>query len=333
MQLRIRQMGPKDIHKCVALVAVHPEERRRYGPLLELLPSAWLKLLRTESLKSTLVEDTDSRTPELVALGVSVFITDVFLTELKTHPRPWMGPTLTERLQSILTARQIREANSKSGLNLAVWSGVVSESRMDQMIHVELWRGFYDTHVGYRIKELVCQPLDLQQINASFQTGLLWLSHEGQYVDGRSRPFIDFAESPFILGADRDAVNQAFGSWLFSLFSCNPPRMYFRPSEQRLLLAALRGLTDGELADELGISLSAVKKNWRMIYERTGRIWDETESRTADGEGDGKRGKERKQHVLTYVRAHMEELRPVLPPVPYVRSAKTERDEKMQSYI
>jgi hypothetical protein len=328
MRLRVRQMGPKDVQKCVALVAAHPEERRRYGPLLEHLPSAWLKLLRTESLHSTLVEDTDCSAPELVALGVSVFISDVFLIELKTHPRPWIGPTLTERPQSIPTARQIREANSKSGLNLAVWSGVVSEPRTDQMIHVELWRGFYDTHVGYQIKELVCQPLDLQQINASFQTGLLWLSHDGQYVDGRSRPFNNLAESPFILGADRESVNQAFGSWLFSLFSCNPPRMYFRPSEQRLLLAALRGLTDEELADELGISLSAVKKNWRMIYERTGSIWDKKKSWTPDGDGDGKRGKERKQHLLTYLRTHMEELRPVLPPVKPTRPGGPERNRK-----
>jgi hypothetical protein len=264
---------------------------------------------------------------------VSVFISDVFLIELKTHPRPWIGPTLTERLESILSARQIREANSKSGLNLAVWSGVVSQSRVDQMIHVELWRGFYDTHVGYQIKELVCQPLDLQQVNASFQTGLLWLSYEGQYIDGRLRPLNNLAESPFILGADRDAVKQAFGSWLFSLFSCNPPRIYFRPSEQRLLLAALRGLTDEELADELGISLSAVKKSWRMIYERTGPTWDEKGSKTAGGEGDGKRGKERKQHVLTYLRVHMEELRPVLPPVRHFPAAKSETSRKLETYI
>jgi hypothetical protein len=53
----------------------------------------------------------------------------------------------------------------------------------------------------------------------------------------------------------------------------------------------------------------------------------------ADGEGDRKRGKERKQHVLTYLRVHMEELRPVLPTMPFVRSAKSEGGEKLRSYI
>src|SRR2546429_6039975 len=46
------------------------------------------------------------------------------------------------------------------------------------------------------------------------------------------------------------------------------PRFGFSASEQRLLLKAFLGGTDEDLADELGVSLSAVKKAWQSIYER-----------------------------------------------------------------
>jgi hypothetical protein len=95
------------------------------------------------------------------------------------------------------------------------------------------------------------------------------------------------------------------------VFVFRPPIACFRPSEQRLLQAALRGLTDEELADELGVSLSFVKKAWQAIYERAiGRI-PELFPIGFPQELEGERGKGKKQRLLSYVRNHLEELRPV----------------------
>jgi len=58
---------------------------------------------------------------------------------------------------------------------------------------------------------------------------------------------------------------------------------------QRLLVAALRGLTDDELSDDLMVSHSAVKNAWRSIYAR---------------------GKQKRQRLLAYLRERPEELRP-----------------------
>jgi DNA-binding CsgD family transcriptional regulator len=100
------------------------------------------------------------------------------------------------------------------------------------------------------------------------------------------------------------------GTWMASLFVHRPPQFGFRPSEQRLLLAALQGGTDEDLADTLGISLSAVKKAWRSIYDRVtdrrpGLIPDQVPE-----ELTSERGKEKKQRLLAYLREHPEELRP-----------------------
>jgi hypothetical protein len=77
-------------------------------------------------------------------------------------------------------------------------------------------------------------------------------------------------------------------------------------------MTALEGGTDEELAKDLGISLSAVKKAWRTLYHRI------AVNRPALIPGDsarkrwtGTRGKEKKQRLIAYLREHPEELRPV----------------------
>jgi len=311
-------MRPKDVNHCVALLASHPEEQRRYGKLLEQLPSAWLKLLRAGSLNTAIVEDMDNRIPQIVALGVSVFVSDDFLRRLKTAPLAWIGPELVHRVTSgdpgVLSAKQIREANSKEGLSVAVWVGIVSALHPDQRIDVELMRTFVQEHSGYHLKELICQPLDLGQIRAVPNFGLFWLSEEGHYVDCRSQLLDELSQDPFIAGADRETAKRSFGTWFSMVFAHAPPRIYFRPAEQRLLLVALRGLTDKELADELAISLSAVKKAWRSVYDRAAKALPHNSPDSTTEEIEAKRGKEKKQHLLAYLRGHMEELRPVLPP-------------------
>jgi hypothetical protein len=97
------------------------------------------------------------------------------------------------------------------------------------------------------------------------------------------------------------------------MFIYHPPKFGFRPSEQRLLFAALRGETDEQLADELVISLSAVKKAWLLIYDLVSAC-DAELVRDAHLPGeDSQRGRTKKQRLLAYLREHMEELRPAAP--------------------
>jgi hypothetical protein len=163
---------------------------------------------------------------------------------------------------------------------------------------------------------IVAQPNELGLVLMVLNGGMfLWQPSEGVYLEERRKPVEQSFKDPFIVGSSREYLRRhSFGSWTSTLFSYIPPRIYFRLSEQRLLLAALKGLTDQELADELIISLSAIKKTWRNVYERAARILpDELAGSAIEGE-DTKRGKEKKQHLLAYLLGHMEELRPVLPP-------------------
>jgi len=90
------------------------------------------------------------------------------------------------------------------------------------------------------------------------------------------------------------------------MFMYDPPRFGFARSQQRLLIAALHGGTDEDLAEELGISVSAVKKAWQSIYAKAEAAGVEAWTNRDSDE----RGKERKRDLLDYVRTHREELRP-----------------------
>jgi hypothetical protein len=91
------------------------------------------------------------------------------------------------------------------------------------------------------------------------------------------------------------------------LFSIREPTLRLRDSDQQLLIAALRGATDRELASGLGFTLSAVKARWRSAIARVEETMPDLVCDDVYHEG---RGSQKRHRVLAYVRSHPEELRP-----------------------
>jgi len=64
----------------------------------------------------------------------------------------------------------------------------------------------------------------------------------------------------------------------------------------------------------LGLSLTGVKKRWISVFERTidvrPDLFPGLDRLYLDGNDGQKRGRQKRHHVLTYVRSHPEELRP-----------------------
>jgi hypothetical protein len=320
MRLLHRPMWPKDVKNCAALLASHPEERRRYGDVLKRVAEAWLALLRCRCVQAMVLEDQDWTPARLVSCGISVFVTDEFVCELKAGPLRWVGPELTQRAlrgaPCFLRPDAVRKANSDGGLNLLVWVGLACPTKPEDFnaVAMEVIRAFSEIHEGYWLKEILTQPNEIGPIRFTLNGGMtLWDPVAANYTDGFPALDEKFFQNPFLLGKTRDAALAQLGNRTSILFANRRPKIFFWPSEQRLLLAALRGLTDEELADELTISLSAVKKTWRAIYRRAS--WTLPDTLRADKSSDAcdsKRGKEKKQRLLSYLRDHREELRPVL---------------------
>ncbi len=269
----------------------------------------------------------------MIAVGITVFVTDNFVRELKTPPLFWMGPELVKRgargdHSSLLSAKQIQEANSHSGLNLAVWHACIRNEEASRVeVWTELMTAFLDHHNGFLLKELVAQGESPQHLEGMRNTGgFLFKSGDRCYGSFDGKDLNELASEPHVVGLTHEMALKPLGSWIGTLFLYQPPQFGFSGSEQRLLLSALQGGTDEELSDDLGISLSTVKKTWRSVYNRVAACLPELIPNNSQSNVEtSKRGRDKKQHLISYLREHPQELRPVYRKLLQQRAAHMKR--------
>lgn len=214
MILRQREMRPKDVHECVEIVATHPVIGARYGKAIEHLGAAWLQLLGSEGMRSTIFETEDAGQPRICFVGVSLCVEDNFIRDLKTPPIPWVGPEIVKRIMQgrspVLTDKQVREFNSKGGLNLLVWEGCIrSGFEMYKEIYREIVRAFLENHQGFLWKEAISsQAENVERLNWTLSTGGLWWNPAaGKYVDAMAE---DHAK--IVVEAAHHRGHKSFGS-------------------------------------------------------------------------------------------------------------------------
>lgn len=322
MPVHSRPMRAEDVPNCVEIIAAHPVIGPRYGRAIDQLGAAWRQLLCSEAKTATVFEKVTGSARRAVFVGVSVFVSDQFVRELKTAPLFWFGPELADRIvrgrSPVLSDKQLAEANSGDGLNLLVWEGCFNlEFGGDAEIPRYVMDVFIETHRGFRLKELISSQLEgAERLAWTLKSGcFLWDALNGRYSESANNDLIRVASEPHIVGVthDLELKRRPWGaSWVGTLFDHEPPRFGFTRTEQRLLSSAISGdLTDQELAETLGVGVATVKKEWLSIYDRVVRrdaalIGDNDQLDTAS-----KRGKEKRRRLLAYLRRHMEELRPV----------------------
>jgi len=311
-------MRRKDVAECVEIVATNPVTARRYGTLISVLCKVWLHLLGREAFRAFVFEESENAHFRTFGTAVTAFVSDEFLTELKTPPFTWIGPELVRRVMQgsppLLSDREVREANANGGLNIVVWEAMTPASYMGRREVIEaFFTEYVEQHRGFLVKEILTQSQTAEVMDGQLRSGGFLLDERGDYMAVVHGSLNEIASRPHIVGLSRDMAFRNWGTWMSRLFIYHAPRFGFRPSGQRLLLKALRGGTDEDLADELCISLSAVKKAWLLIYERVSECDPELVQYRCWEEGNSGRGKTKKQRLLAYLREHMEELRPTAP--------------------
>lgn len=323
MTIHHRPMEPKDVRECADIVAAHPVIGPRYGDRIGDLSKAWLRLFGCEAKIASVFQNGDGPRAPICGVGVSVFLRDDFVREMKTPPFHWIGPVLMRRIldddSPVLSDRQFREANSRGGLNLLVWEGCFRPGlEADIEVPRFLMSTFIETHSGFLLNEIInVQVESVARLRWTIQTGgFLWNSESGDYDRFFNKDPEEIIKNPHITGTSRKAElsqREAWSAtWVGSLFDYHPPRCGFRPSEQRMLRLALGGGTDDELSTELGVSIPTVKKMWLSIYRRVDQNLPELIQNHPQPEVElTQRGKEKKRHLLNYLRKHPEELRPV----------------------
>jgi hypothetical protein len=318
MSISDRPMRPKDLSECVGIVAAHSILSSRYGDSIKQLHASWLRLLHASGFRAIVFEERDGSDVRLVGFDVSVFVSDGFLHQLKTAPFRWIGRELVSGVTAgdlpLLSNRQLREANSTSGLNVIGWLGCVPCEHVTRVeVLNTILANFVQRHHGFNLKEIIGQADSAETVESMLNWGAFFLDPKtGDYVCSPAKNRSSIFMRPHILGVTRELALRHAGRWVSSMFSYRRPQIYFTPGEQRLLQSAFDGRTDVELSDMLCISLSAVKKSWISIYKRVATCQPTLlPNRTIDLEPSG-RGRERKQKLLAYLRQHPEELRPTL---------------------
>lgn len=316
MSIRYRNARPKDIPKCVEILAGHPTLGPRYGGTLSGFPKAMLSLLGQDSFQCVIFEELNGGAARLLGGAVGCFVREEFLRELKTPPFFWGPPEIVRRVNKggspILSNREVREANSKDGLNLYVWhNGIHPEDHDRPEVASRILTAFVETYRGFRIRELLEQAETWWQFRGMRAAGGCFVRpSDGSYADYFESIEHDVTKSPLMVGLTRELADRSPGSWAGSLFAYEPPRFGFSRSQQKLLQSAIAGATDEELASELCVSASAVKMAWSTIYQRASSFFPNLAANGDDDGGPQARGKQKRHHLLAYLRDHPEELRP-----------------------
>ena len=319
MAVRYRRMEQGDVGAYLSLLSQNAALQRRYGAFIEHMP-ALLNPILDSAITGVFVSNNGSRS-EIAFIGISVIVHDDFIKEMKTPPHFWVGPELVRRFlqgqRPWLTAKEVEKANSNGGLNLLCLDNCALPGlESDSELHTTIMDAFIAIHRGYFWKELIAnQPESLERAEFLLSTGgQIWNASTGKYENRLGSDEIDFLNQPRIVGTARNDNGHGpwSGRWVARLFDYQPPIFGFTNAEKRLLSSATSGLTDGEIASALNVSLSAVKKSWLSIYGRVSAQTPDLFARSEDASPtNGKRGPEKRRCLLTHLRDHPEELRPL----------------------
>jgi hypothetical protein len=315
-------MQAKDVARCVEIVAENAFLAPRYGDAIADLEKTWLSLLGRVAFTAVIFEESvDGDGYRLIGAGISAFVSDSFVQDIKKPPIGWIGPEIVRRVSGgnspVLSDKEVAEANTSGGLNLIGWHGATSveDAKRPDVLNA-VFSSFIELHRGFLIKELLGQADSPDVLQSMRNSG-------GYFYDSELRKFVptipgtpeEVARRPHLMGSTRELA--LAGTWLSgsALFSYQPPRFFFSRSEQRLLQAAMQGSTDTELSEDLGVSSSYVRRCWLSIYGRVASRAPEVLGQAAAADyknANPARGKSKKYRLLAYLREHPEELRPVM---------------------
>lgn len=319
MFLGWRPMQPQDVYACMDIIAADPVIGPRYGAALDDLGYAWRHLLGSAAMTTSVFEQSDQKRQKIVGFGVSVFVSDLCIREIKTPPLSWFGPELAKRVSGenspVLSDSEVRNANSSGGLNELVWESLAIPeiAQRPEFYHVMLG-SFIEAHRGFFFNELITsQSGSAERMQFAVDSGgLYWNPARRLYATTSPESTGVLVARPYIVGITRELAFARHGSWVGTLFDYRPPRFGVSRGEQQLLLTALAssGGTDQELAGNLRLSVPTIKKMWGSIYRRVNACNPELIPDSALAEsGTHERGREKKRSLLAYVREHPEELR------------------------
>ncbi len=319
VRLNFRPAKPADFPACCGVLAEF--ERSYYdGEVLRALPEVWAELAAREALSISVFEDEDLPPKRrLLGLGTGIFVDDAFCAQVLADPKPYLANRVyrscLDGRSPVLGYKAIRQANSIGGVNLLPLDFALAACDLFGLetfpLLAVVWEAFQFNFYGYRLNWIVQEVFGEDWRDFLLAAGLKVYS---DYGDAQPKP------RPFLMGTSREDFRKRAGSRYTFFFTAPAPRFYFSHAQQKLLLLALRDIGDQEAARELGVSAHTVKELWKSILLRVEDV--SPDLFCCDAIYLGRRGPEKRRHLLDYLAHHLEELRPWRKPRGFIPSLR-----------
>jgi DNA-binding NarL/FixJ family response regulator len=279
--------------------------------------SAWKALVTTTAFRSLVIE-----TPKpiaghhIVGFGASAFVSQEFAREETSNPRPGLNQRIIAGIDShcsvVLTDAQLRKQNTYGGLCLVVlftdWRRDILTAEQITEVKLALAQNGVERLAGYRLEHMLLEAIDAVDLEYIESTGVYRLIRAfGGFPSGNK---CESARALFAI--NKTSAESVVGSVATFVFHYTPPVIRFRECQQQLLSAALKGLTDQELAPYLNLKIQTVKKRWASIYAQVAEVFPDLLPESNNHVDHQTRGRQKRHHLLAYLRNHLEELRPFI---------------------
>lgn len=286
------------------------------------LAGAIASLLAGERMQGVLIEEYSSALGEwhILAMGISGFVEpstfEVYLRVAQQFSFVDMVCKAATRETLFLGPEEVGSANADGGLDLAVhymqaaWDFTDARWRhvgaLGQTTYVKY-------HRGYRIRRALQEDW-VREPDVYLAAGYTPLHQI--HVEAPETRHAKAGGSPRRIVYFADAVEvakRAPGSSMSYVMRYEDPVCGFSPNEQRILCKAVEGMTDDQIAKDVGVSSNTVKMSWRRIYERVRKARPVVLSEPAGADHAGVRGLEKRRRVIAFVEDHPEEMRRYTP--------------------
>ncbi len=197
----------------------------------------------------------------IVSICATIFATDDFCSAAQSTLPPYLGVQIARHYLSdvapVLQREQVAQANAREGLNVIMcfecWKlGGLSPEQV-LAVREKQSGAFHMTHAGYRIREVLADAIDDEELHWMLDAGAHVRRDYASYFDKHRAP-TRYSRRPRLVGLTKKEAWANPGSYPSSFFVYTLPRFRFNRSEQLLLHHALMGETSDDLATSLSIS-------------------------------------------------------------------------------
>jgi hypothetical protein len=307
--LRTDRLSPDALHDAAAFL---PHTDPGTGESFDVI-AACRSLLSARVLMGVSVSLIEpGKAARIVGIGAGVFVSDETAREIRADPVPGVSERVLragpDGAALCLDSHELLAQTEGDGLNVIVVLHHVAELGVNEQRQVRgaLTAAFLNDMRGYRLREVIAECSDDELDWAVTHGGFRVRNTYEEWYRGQERP----GRRRILLGFERADATTLQGTVLELLFHYQPPRLCFTLSQRRLLAQAVLHKTDTEIAAELDVSVSAVKKTWAAVFDHAGPLLGEFGDVVERRTGVATRGLQKRHKLLAYLREHPEELKP-----------------------